>query len=199
MPTLYISLDVEASGPVPGMFSLLAIGGCVVFDDGNEARVVDGADYEFKILLKPLPGAANDEEALKFAGGLVPAELETTGTDPREAMLAFNAWIDHVKRDCNVARVHFLAHAASFDWMYMRWYYEKVGVACPFGFAGVDIKAYAMGALGVGWEETSKDALGRRLGLEPVDPLRLHDPLYDAHYQARMFSLLVNGRRRLTA
>jgi hypothetical protein len=199
MPTLYISLDVEASGPVPGMFSLLAIGACVVFDDGSEARLLDGAEYEFKVLLKPLPGAAIDEEALKFAGGLVPAELEKTGTAPREAFLLLNEWVERVRKSCNVSRVHFLAHAASFDWLYVRWYYEHLGIPCPFGFAGVDIKAYAMGALGVGWEETSKDALGRRAGLEAVDPLRLHDPLYDAHYQGRMFALLVNGRRRLSS
>lgn len=197
--TLYISLDVEASGPVPGMFSLLAIGGCAILDDGSEARVVEGAEYEFKVLLKPLPGAAIDLEALKFAGGLVPEELETTGVDPRTALLRLNEWVDWVRASVNISRPHFLAHAASFDWMYLRWYYEHLGVTCPFGFAGVDIKAYAMGALGVGWEETSKDALGRRAGLEPVDPLRLHDPLYDAHYQARMFALLVNARRRLAA
>ncbi len=197
--TLYISLDVEASGPVPGMFSLLAIGACVILDDGSEARLLEGAEFEFKVLLKPLPGAASDPEALKFAGGLVPEELETTGLPPRDAFLQLNEWIDRVRKACNVSRAHFLAHAASFDWMYLRWYYELLGIACPFGFAGVDIKAYAMGALGVGWEETSKDTLGRRAGLEAVDPLRLHDPLYDAHYQARMFALLVNGRRRLTS
>src|SRR6185369_1135485 len=111
-PTLYISLGVEASGPVPGKFSLLAIGGCVVFDDGAGARVVDGAEYEFKVLLKPLPEAAIDEEALKFAGGLVPSELETTGTAPRDALFALNTWVEWVRTSSNVSRVHFLAHAA---------------------------------------------------------------------------------------
>ena len=57
--------------------------------------------------------------------------------------------------------------------------------------------AFAMGSLGIPWEETAKDALGRRVGLEAVDPLRLHEPLYDAHYQARLFSTLLNNRRRL--
>lgn len=198
MPTtLYISLDVEASGAVPGLFSLLAIGACVVADDGGEARVVDGAESEFKILVKPLEGAANDPEALKYAGGLVPEELAVTGTAPREALLALNDWVARVRIATGGHRMHFLAHAASFDWMFMRWYYEAMSVPCPFGFAGIDIKAYAMGALGISWEETAKDALGRRVGLEAVDPLRLHDPLYDAHYQARLFAALVNRRRRL--
>jgi hypothetical protein len=199
MPTLYISLDVEASGPVPGLFSLLAIGACGVVDDGSEARVLDGADYEFKALIKPLPDAGVDPEALKFAGGLVPEELVTTGREPREALLSLNEWLERVRSSVGASRGHFLAHAASFDWMYMRWYYEKFGVHCPFGFAGVDIKAFAMGAMGISWEETSKDMLGRRVGLEAVDPLRLHDPLYDAHYQARLFATLLNARRRLQA
>ncbi len=197
-PTLYISLDVEASGPVPGMFNLLAIGACSLVDDGSEARVLDGAEHEFKILIKPIPGAENDPEALKFAGGLVPEELETTGEEPRTALIALNEWLERERVSANANRPHFLAHAASFDWMYLRWYYQKFGVHCPFGFAGVDIKAFAMGSLGISWEETSKDALGRRAGLEPVDPLRLHDPLYDAHYQARLFCALVNTRRRMS-
>jgi ribonuclease T len=195
--SLYISLDVEASGPVPGMFSMLAIGACCVFDDGSEARLVEGAEFEFKVLVKPIPGAAVDPEALKYAGGLVPEELVTTGTEPREALLSLNTWIERAKPAVGTNRAHFLAHAASFDWMYMRWYYEMFGIPCPFGFAGIDIKAFAMGALGIQWEETSKDALGRRMGLEAIDPLRLHDPLYDAHYQARLFASLVNHRRRL--
>jgi hypothetical protein len=196
-PTLYISLDVEASGPVPGMYSLLAIGACAIVDDGSEARLLEGAEHEFKVLLKPLPGAGIDQEALKYAGGLVPEELERTGVEPRSAFLALNEWVERVRTNVGANRAHFLAHAASFDWMYVRWYYELLGVVCPFGFAGVDIKAYAMGALGIGWEETSKETLGRRAGLEAVDPLRLHDPLYDAHYQARMFAALVTARRRL--
>ena len=81
--------------------------------------------------------------------------------------------------------------------MFLRWYYETFAVSCPFGFAGIDIKAYAMGAMGLPWEETAKDSLGRRVGLEAVDPIRLHDPLYDAHYQARLFAALLNARRRL--
>jgi len=194
--TIYISLDVEASGAVPGLFSLLAIGACVVGDDGAEARLLAGAEYEFKVLVKPLEGAANDPQALKYAGGLLPEELAISGTEPRQALVSLNDWIDRVRHAAGASRMHFLAHAASFDWMYMRWYYEAMGVVCPFGFAGIDIKAYAMGALGIPWEETAKDVLGRRMGLEPVDPLRLHDPLYDAHYQARLFAALVNGRRR---
>jgi hypothetical protein len=194
---VYISLDVEASGAVPGMFSMLAIGACVVADDGSEARLLSGAENEFKVLVKPLEGASNDPQALKYAGGLLPEELAVSGTEPREALVALNEWIERVRRSAGASRPHFLAHAASFDWMYIRWYYEAMGVPCPFGFAGIDIKAYAMGALGITWEETAKDALGRRVGLEAVDPLRLHDPLYDAHYQARLFAALVNGRRRL--
>lgn len=197
MPTtLYYSLDVEASGPVPGLYSMLAIGACVVADDGNEARVLPGAEYEFKILLKPLPEAGVDPLALKFAGGLVPEELETIGLHPRDAMLTLNEWVERARVSAGANRIHFLAHAASFDWMYLRWYYELVGIACPFGFAGIDIKAFAMGAMCITWEETAKDSLGRRVGLEPVDPIRLHDPLYDAHYQARLFATIVNTRRR---
>ena len=53
-----------------------------------------GAEHEFKILIKPIPGAENDPEALRFAGGLVPEELETTGESPRTALIALNEWVE---------------------------------------------------------------------------------------------------------
>jgi ribonuclease T len=30
---VFISVDIEAAGPIPGEYSLLTIGACVVFDD----------------------------------------------------------------------------------------------------------------------------------------------------------------------
>lgn len=32
---IYISVDIEASGPIPGEFSMLSLGACIVGDTGN--------------------------------------------------------------------------------------------------------------------------------------------------------------------
>ena len=54
---IYISVDVEASGPIPGEYSMLSIGSCVVGQTGQS----------FYVELKPL----NDhfmEKAIKVTG-----------------------------------------------------------------------------------------------------------------------------------
>ena len=38
MPDTYISVDIEASGPVPGEYSMLSLGACVV---GATDRLID--------------------------------------------------------------------------------------------------------------------------------------------------------------
>ena len=78
---LYISVDVETSGPIPGEFSLLSIGAC---DALNPDRV-------FQCELKPLSSNA-DPKALEISG-LSLEELEVRGLEPANAMSALAQWI----------------------------------------------------------------------------------------------------------
>ena len=41
---IYISVDVETAGPIPGEYSMLSIGACVA----------DNSDYSFYVELKPI-------------------------------------------------------------------------------------------------------------------------------------------------
>ncbi len=46
---LYVSVDVETSGPVPGIFSLLSIGACLVTEPGRSIYLElqpDGIEHE---------------------------------------------------------------------------------------------------------------------------------------------------------
>ena len=82
----FISVDVEASGPIPAEYSLLALGACVV---GRR-------DEGFYVELKPLNSKAVPD-ALKVTG-LDMAELDRTGERPHEAMQRF----DRAKGDRSV-------------------------------------------------------------------------------------------------
>src|SRR5437867_13291436 len=92
-PECFISVDVETSGPIPGEFSLLSIGACVIqLKEGNQAT---DRDDTFYCILRPLDGARSDPNALAVAG-LSLEDLALNGRPPEEAMLAFETWITSV-------------------------------------------------------------------------------------------------------
>jgi len=78
---VFISVDVETAGPIPGDYSLLSIGACHVDDP---ARI-------FACELKPLNRNA-DPKALEVSG-LSLEKLDRTGLRPHEAMERFDAWL----------------------------------------------------------------------------------------------------------
>lgn len=69
-PEVFISVDVEASGPIPGEYSMLSIGACLVFDDTQT----------FSCYLKPISDRYVPE-ALKVTG-LSLERLRSDGLDP---------------------------------------------------------------------------------------------------------------------
>jgi hypothetical protein len=76
-PERYFSVDIESSGPIPGRYSMLSLGACVVGNPGES----------FYVELKPI-SADFVPEALKVSG-LDLAVLERDGRSPEEAMPAF--------------------------------------------------------------------------------------------------------------
>jgi ribonuclease T len=77
---IFISVDVETAGPIPGEFSLLSIGACDVDDESRS----------FSIELKPINRNA-DPKALEVTG-LSLEELAERGKDPTVAMKSFADW-----------------------------------------------------------------------------------------------------------
>ena len=71
---IFVSVDVETAGPVPGEYSLLSIGACDV----------DNEDRPFSCELKPINRNA-DPAALKVTGMSLDV-LERTGLAPKEGL-----------------------------------------------------------------------------------------------------------------
>ena len=86
----------------------------------------------------------------------------------------------------------FVGHNAVFDWTYIAYYYAHFEMANPFGYKGIDTKSLAMGRLGIGWRETSKENLQRVLALPAQDPALIHRADYDAQYQALILKELLD-------
>lgn len=175
MPDTYISVDIEASGPVPGEYSMLSLGACVV----------GATDKNFYVELKPLTRNF-DPESLAVAG-LDMDQLAREGTDPTEAMRAFAAWLDTVTpRDRSPV---FAAYPLAFDWMFVAYYFERFLRRNPFGYSGFDVKSFYMGVTGERWTANS---IARRF---PRIQMLTHNALQDAIVQAELLTYLFDYAR----
>jgi DNA polymerase III epsilon subunit-like protein len=165
----FISVDIEASGPIPGDYSMLALGACVV------GRRNEG----FYVELKPLNSNAIPD-ALKVTNFDL-AELYRTGERPEEAMRKFREWVEKASRG---AKPVFAGFNAGFDWSFVNWYMHHFLADNPFGFAPLDIKSYYMGLTGCDWKDTRSSRI--RPEYQPARPAD-HQAINDARAQAEMF------------
>lgn len=170
---VYFSVDIEAAGPIPGEYSMLALGACVV---GNP-------DQAFYVELRPVTDAFV-EEALRVSGLSMDA-LRQSGQDPAAAMRDLRTWVDHCAKG---GRAVFVGFNASFDWSFVNWYFHKFVGENPFGIGGIDIKAYYMGLAGCAWSETTSSQLPARF--RSALP-HTHNALDDARAQADTFAKLL--------
>lgn len=170
---IFVSVDVEASGPIPGKYSMLSLGACVV----------SNSSLQFSCLLKPI----SDEfvpEAMEVTG-LSLEKLSNEGLEPTDAMAQFKAWIESVCDEGD--SVVFVGFNASFDWGFVNYYFHKFLGGNPFGIAALDIKSMYFGASGGTWRSTRSSEIAK-----VVDPKSVgdHDALHDALYQAELFNLI---------
>jgi DNA polymerase III epsilon subunit-like protein len=176
-----ISVDIEASGPVPGEYSMLSLGACVV---GNVLE-------NFYVELKPIT-RNYDAEALAVAH-LNLDELEQHGVEPAIAMCDFEKWIAQVTPADHLPV--FVAYPLAFDWMFVAYYFHRFLKRNPFGVSGVDVKSFYAGMTGKPFVLSGKHEM------EPeyfADVPLTHNAREDAIVQAELFErLLKHSRRRL--
>src|SRR5262245_30237445 len=88
--TLYLSVDVEADGPIPGPFSMLSFGAAVCGRFGADGFTpLDPSGQTFYRELRPI-SPEFVPEALAV-GGLDRDHLAANGADPEQAMADFRA------------------------------------------------------------------------------------------------------------
>lgn len=172
-PEIFISVDVETSGPIPAEYSLLSIGACVVNDETKR----------FICELQPVNNNA-DPKALEVTG-LSLEVLKKRGLPPKDAMIQFSDWIKSLSNsDSNFV---FVGFNAAFDWSFINYYFHKYLGENPFGFTALDIKSYYMGMMKCDWRDTKSSKISEKLN---PDRQGDHDPLHDALYQAEIFRIL---------
>lgn len=114
MREVYISTDIEATGPIPGEYSMYELGASVV---GNES---DNFFAEVNLI--------NDNdmpEALSSCGRTLEDLKNRKNTlEPKDTMKLFAEWVQRMAKTKD-ARPVFVAFNATFDWMFVHWYFHK--------------------------------------------------------------------------
>ncbi|MGV9384738.1 exonuclease [Nonomuraea sp. NPDC003707] len=179
LPELYVAVDVEADGPIPGPYSMISLGMAVAGRPG----------LTFYTELRPI----SDDfvpEALAVSG-LDRDRLLREAPAPEVAMAAAARWVDGLRK---VGRPVFLAAPAVWDGMFVHWYFVRFTGRSPFGVtgSGIDLRSYWMGQTGCQWSETGKRTMKRRLGLEGLP--HTHHAEEDAAELARMFEAVILTR-----
>ena len=169
---VFISVDIEASGPIPGQYSMLSIGACDAYRP----------DVAFSCLLKPTSDNAVPE-ALAVTG-LSLVKLREDGLSPEVAMSRFASWVVEV---CGDGTPIFVGLNAPFDWSFVNYYFIHYIGMNPFGISAVDLKAIFMGAHQCSWKETRSSNMKVVTGATGQGN---HDALTDARYQAELFRLI---------
>lgn len=151
---LYVSVDIEADGPIPGINSMLSFGAVAM--RGGE---LIGAYYAN---LLPLANGVQDPKTMKFWQEHQPAwdHIHSNPAHPQRSpavvMREFAEWLKSFNK-----RSIFVGYPASYDFMFVYWYLMAFVNESPFGFSALDIKSYAMSELGTTFRETAKRNMPR--------------------------------------
>ncbi len=188
-PDLIFSADVEADGPIPGPYSMLSFGLCVIGVVAPD-RTFIARDARANAFYRELRPISDDflPQALGI-GGLDRDRLVESGADPATAMTDAAEWVTG-NATAEKMRPVLVGWPAAFDWMFLHWYWVtfcKVGD--PFGHAGVlDIKTLAWWRTGFVLDRLAKSQLPA--AIQPTSR-HTHHALDDAVEQGELFVRLM--------
>lgn len=174
-PEVYVSIDVEADGPIPGPYSMLSVGAA--------AFLADGTPYStFSINLELLPGASGHPDTMAWweKNPAAWAACRENPEDPRTAMTSFAVWAQGLP-----GKPVACAYPAGFDWMFVYWYLMRFLGESPFGFSALDMKTYAMAVLRTPFRDTTKKTMPPEWTV--VRSIAEHVAVEDAMAQGEMF------------
>jgi hypothetical protein len=149
---IYISIDIEADGKIPGDSSMLSLGAAAFYPDGEMVST-------FSINLETLPNAIPDKDTMAWWAQNDEAYQKSRKNvqDPKAGMTRFVQWVEAL--DGNPVA---LAYPAGYDWSWIYWYMIHFVGRSPFSFSCLDIKSYAMSMLKSPFRKTTKKNMPKR-------------------------------------
>lgn len=182
----WFCIDIECSGPVPGLYDMVSLGGVRVAWD------TDGWSRSAPFYVEIRPTAPRVDPGAMAVHGLDLEQLRAHGLPLHDALDQLSTWVASETR--SGTRPVFVGHNAPFDWSFVNHAYVACDRTNPFGYKALDTKALAMGVLGVHWFDANKERLQQALDLPAQDTDRVHRADYDADYQARILIGLLDRR-----
>jgi DNA polymerase III alpha subunit (gram-positive type) len=120
---MYVMIDIEADGPIPGDYSMISFGAVVV---------EPSLSTTFYGKLRPI-SEQWVPDALAVSGFTRDETLAFD--DPKSVMTTFAAWLkQHVPK-----RPMFIADNNGFDWSFINWYFHHFVGANPFGHSSTNL------------------------------------------------------------
>lgn len=182
MKELYISIDVEADGPIPGQNSMVSLGACAFLREEGDIPV-----DSFEVNLLPLHGAVEDPDTAKFWDENPEAWNATLDDqqEPGEAMLEFTLWVGRLEEKYN-AKAVLVGYPGGYDFMFLQWYLVYHGFKSTiFDFSIIDIKSYAMAVLKQPYLECTKKHMPK--DWKTKNKSHTHLAVDDAEEQGKIF------------
>lgn len=131
----WFAVDVEADGPVPGLWSMVSFGAVII---------EPGLDRTFYGRVRPISDKW-DPEALAISGH--GRKEHEAFPEPEGEIKRFCEWVEanssevgpSVKRPYKTKRAHFVSDNVGFDWAFMSYYLHAYAGRNPFGWGGFDM------------------------------------------------------------
>jgi len=173
---VFVSVDIESDGPIPGPNSMLSFGAAAFI----EPEKLVGT---FSANLELLEGAVGDPKTMKWwleEQKEAWAECRKNLESPITAMKNFISWVEKLP-----GKPVLVAYPAGYDFNFMYWYMIRFAGQSPFSFSALDIKTYAMAVLKTSYRESTKKQMPKRW-FSPAEK-HTHVALDDAKEQGVLF------------
>lgn len=144
---VYISVDIETDGRIPGFSSMLSLGSAAFLPNKKLVGT-------FSANLEQLPGVVGDQDTLNWWKKNPEAwkACRENIRPPEVVMNEYLVWIKGLGYKNPVC----VAYPVGFDFMFIYWYLIRFTGESPFGHNALDIRSYVSGMMKWGFKKSSK-------------------------------------------
>lgn len=143
MRDIYVSIDIETTGPAPGLYSMISLGAAAFTRDGDELDTWSQNLAELSAIEAERSAAASRHPDTMAWWATQPEAwaLATRAQQrPGNAMASFVAWVERLDGKPVAA-----AWPAAYDFAFINWYCHRFTGGNPLGYACLDIRSLAQG------------------------------------------------------
>ena len=182
MQEIYVSTDIEADGPIPGVYSMLSLASAAFTESGEMVGT-------YSVNLECLGGATQDPDTMRW-WSTQPDAWKACREDqvpPGAAMMEYANWVEGLG-----GKPVFVGYPAGFDFTFVYWYLMRFERKSPFSFSALDVKSYVMAVLAKPYRKCTKRNFPKRwFSTRP----HTHVALDDAIEQGEMFINILRDSR----